>query len=140
MTDTTAAGSTPSTTPTPTPTQVQRSTGGILGKDDFLKLMVAQLQHQDPMNPMQDSDMMGQMASFSTLEQITNMAAANQTIASNLTSTGAIGLIGRTVTYTDENDIPHTGVVSKVTTAGGSPSLTVDGVDGIAPATVSQVA
>src|SRR4051794_22019705 len=131
-----------STTPVPTatPNQIQRNTGGTLGKDDFLKLMVAQLQHQDPMNPMKDSDMMGQMASFSTLEQITNMAAANQTIANNLTSTGAIGLIGRTVTYTDENDISHSGVVSKVTTAGGLPSLTVDGVDGIAPATISQVA
>jgi flagellar basal-body rod modification protein FlgD len=102
--------------------------------------MVAQLQHQDPMNPMNDNDMMGQMASFSTLEQITNMAAANEAIASNLTSTGAIGLIGRTVTYTDSNDISHTGVVEKVTTAGGTPSLTVSGVDGIEPATISQVA
>ena len=137
MTDSTAISS---TTPTSTPSTLQRKTGGSLGKDDFLKLMVAQLQHQDPMNPMQDSDMMGQMASFSTLEQITNMAAANQTIASNLTSTGAIGLIGRTVTYTDANDLTHTGVVEKVTTAGGKPSLTVAGVDGIDPATISQVA
>jgi flagellar basal-body rod modification protein FlgD len=137
MTDTTALSS---TTSTPTPTQLSRNTGGTLGKDDFLKLMVAQLQHQDPMNPMQDSDMMGQMASFSTLEQITNMAAANDTIAANLTSTGAIGLIGRTVTYTDENDLSHTGVVEKVTTAGGKPSLTVAGVDGIDPANISQVA
>jgi flagellar basal-body rod modification protein FlgD len=113
---------------------------GEMGKDAFLKLFVAQLQHQDPMNPMQDSDMMGQMASFSTLEQITNMAAANQSVAASLTSTSAIGLIGRTVTYVDENDLPHTGVVQKVTTAGGSPSLTVDGVDGIDPATITQVA
>jgi len=121
-------------------TQLERKAGGTLGKDDFLKLFVAQLQHQDPMNPMQDSDMMGQMASFSTLEQITNMASANQSIAANLTSSGAIGLIGRTVTYTDSNDLSHTGVVQKVTTAGGVPSLTVDGIDGIDPATISQVA
>jgi flagellar basal-body rod modification protein FlgD len=137
MTDTSAVSPTTTTT---TPTQFERNTGGTLGKDDFLKLMVAQLQHQDPMNPMNDNDMMGQMASFSTLEQITNMAAANEAIASNLTSTGAIGLIGRTVTYTDANDISHTGVVEKVTTAGGTPSLTVAGVDGIEPATISQVA
>src|SRR5919202_1364871 len=109
---------------TSTPTQLSRNTGGTLGKDDFLKLLVAQLQHQDPMNPMQDSEFMGQMASFSTLEQITNMAAANETIANNLTSTGAIGLIGRTVSYTDSNDVSHTGVVDKVTTTGGKPSLT----------------
>ena len=60
------------------------------------------------MNPMQDSDFMGQMASFSTLEQITNMAAANQTIAANLSSSSAVGLIGRTVTYTDDGrHLPH---------------------------------
>ena len=49
-----------------------------MGKDDFLKLFVAQLQHQDPMNPMEDSEFMGQMASFSTLEQITNMASERE--------------------------------------------------------------
>ena len=38
----------------------------ILGKDDFLKLLVTQLQHQDPMNPMDDKDFMGQMAQFSS--------------------------------------------------------------------------
>jgi flagellar basal-body rod modification protein FlgD len=135
MTDIASTSST-----SPTPTSLSRNTGGTLGKDDFLKLFVTQLQHQDPMNPMQDSDFMGQMASFSTLEQITNMAAANQTVAANLSSTSAINLIGRTVTYTDDNDISHTGVVEKVTTAGGSPSLTVAGIDGIDPATISQVA
>ena len=128
------------TSTTPTPNQIQRSTGGTLGKDDFLKLFVAQLQHQDPMNPMQDSDMMGQMASFSTLEQITNMASANQTIAASLQSTGAVGLIGRTVTYVDANDETHTGVVEKVSTAGGKPLLTVGGTDGVDPAFITQVA
>jgi flagellar basal-body rod modification protein FlgD len=116
------------------------ASNGEMGKEAFLKLFVAQLQHQDPMNPMNDSDMMGQMASFSTLEQITNMAKANETIAANLTSTGAVGLIGRTVTYTDADDVSHTGVVEKVTTAGGTPSLTVSGVDGITLSTISQVA
>jgi flagellar basal-body rod modification protein FlgD len=123
-----------------TSTQLARNTGGALGKDDFLKLLVAQLQHQDPMNPMQDSDFMGQMASFSTLEQITNMAAANETIAQNLSATGAIGLIGRKVTYTGTDKQTHTGVVEKVTTTDGKPSLTVAGVDGIDPATITQVA
>jgi flagellar basal-body rod modification protein FlgD len=118
---------------TSTPTQLSRNTSGSLGKDDFLKLLVAQLQHQDPMNPMQDSEFMGQMASFSTLEQVTNMVADNET-------TGAIGLIGRTVTYQGTDRVPHTGVVEKVTTAGGRPLLTVDGVDNVDPATITQVA
>ena len=116
------------------------SSGGEMGKDQFLKLFVAQLQHQDPMNPMNDSEFMGQMASFSTLEQVSNLAAANERVASNLTASSAIGLIGRTVSYVDENDQIHTGKVDKVTTAGGVPTLTVDGVDGVDPATITQVA
>jgi flagellar basal-body rod modification protein FlgD len=113
---------------------------GEMGKDQFLKLFVAQLQHQDPMNPMNDSEFMGQMASFSTLEQVSNLAAANERVAANLTSSSAIGLIGRTVSYVDENDQIQTGKVEKVTTAGGKPSLTVAGVAGIDPSTITQVA
>jgi flagellar basal-body rod modification protein FlgD len=124
----------------PTPTSLSRNTGGVLGKDDFLKLFVTQLQHQDPMNPMQDSDFMGQMASFSSLEQITNLAAANERIASSLSSTNAIGLIGRTVTYVDANDQIRTGKVEKVSTSDGKPFLTVDGASGVDPATITQVA
>jgi len=116
------------------------ASNGELGKDDFLKLFVAQLQHQDPMNPMNDSEFMGQMAAFSSLEQISNLAAANTQMAANLSSTSAIGLIGRTVSYVDANDQIHTGVVEKVTTAGGTPSLTVAGIDGIDPSTITQVA
>ena len=83
---------------------------------------------------------MGQMASFSTLEQVTNLAAANEKIAASLSSTSAVGLIGRTVTWTDAADVSHTGIVEKVTTAGGTPSLTVGGTDGVDPSTISQVA
>src|SRR5690606_20910180 len=54
--------------------QKQRKTGtDILGKDDFLKILMVQLQNQDPSNPMQDQEFIAQMATFSTLEQITNM-------------------------------------------------------------------
>jgi flagellar basal-body rod modification protein FlgD len=116
-----------------------RSTNSDLGKNDFLKLFVAQLQHQDPMNPMQDSEFMGQMAAFSTLEQVSNLAVANERIADSLASGNAVGLIGRTVTYTDTTDQIHTGVVEKVTTKDGKPFLTVAGVDGVAPSTISQV-
>jgi flagellar basal-body rod modification protein FlgD len=127
----------PSTTSATTATAAKQAT---LDKDDFLKLFVTQLQHQDPMNPMNDSEFMGQMASFSTLEQVTNLAAANQKIAGSLTSTSAVGLIGRTVSYVDGNDEIHTGTVEKVTTTDGKPFLTVAGVDGVDPSTITQVA
>ena len=118
----------------------KKADNGSLGKDQFLKLFVAQLQHQDPMNPMNDSEFMAQMASFSTLEQVTNLASANERMATSMTSNSAVGLIGRTVSYVDANDEIRTGKVDKVTTAGGKPLLTVDGVDGVDPSTITQVA
>ena len=92
--------STNPTTPIPVEELPKKTDNGSLGKDQFLKLFVAQLQHQDPMNPMQDQDFMGQMASFSTLEQVTNLASANEAMAGHLQLSQSVGLIGRTVTRT----------------------------------------
>lgn len=53
-------------------TENTRNTGE-LGKDDFLKLLITQVQHQDPMNPASDTDFIAQMAQFSALEQMQNL-------------------------------------------------------------------
>src|ERR671917_2880685 len=113
----------------PPSTQAAGARNAELGKDQFLKLFVAQLQHQDPMNPMQDQDFMGQMASFSTLEQVTNMAKANEAMASNLSLSQSVGLIGRTVTWTDSAKVSHTGVVEKVNQTDGKTVMTIDGTE-----------
>ena len=79
------------------------------------KLFVAQLTHQDPSSPMDTNDSMQQMASFSMVEQITNMASTNSRIAASLNTSSAVGLIGRTVTWVDAQDVSHSGTVEKVT-------------------------
>src|SRR5919112_2059436 len=88
-----------------------RNVGGTLGKDDFLKLLVGQLQHQDPLAPSDDQQWIGQMAAFSQLEQVSNTAETTQKIVDTLNTNGTLSLIGRTVTYLDEVGASHSGTV-----------------------------
>ncbi len=72
----------------------------ILGKDDFLKLLVAQLSHQDPLNPADSKEFTTQLTQFSTLEEITNMSSTLGDILSfQKSQQNAIipGLIGKVV-------------------------------------------
>jgi flagellar basal-body rod modification protein FlgD len=96
-------------------------------KNMFLKLLVAQMQNQDPMQPKDDSAWMSQMAQFSEVEQISNLASSNDKIASSLRTSQTLSLIGHTVSYTDQSGAPQQGVVDKVQIAGGSATLDVAG-------------
>jgi flagellar basal-body rod modification protein FlgD len=113
-----------------------KTTPGGMGKDDFLKLLVGQLQHQDPMQPADDSQFIGQMAQFSQLEQETNTAKSTD----QLVRASTLAMIGRTVTYTDDAEAAQTGVVQSVDIASdGTATLTVDGKGGIDAGAVTQV-
>jgi flagellar basal-body rod modification protein FlgD len=90
--------------------QERKPGNDILGKDDFLKILMTQLQNQDPMNPMEDKDFIAQMATFTSLEQMTNM---NSTLEKFVTSQKGeqllkySSMIGKEVEYSfkteDEN-------------------------------------
>ncbi|WP_062048721.1 flagellar hook assembly protein FlgD [Bacillus sp. JCM 19034] len=80
----------------------------ILGKDDFLKILIAQLQNQDPANPMDDREFIAQMAQFSSLEQMTNMNQAIQSFVQLQQSQSLVQhseLIGKTVQWKREVEI-----------------------------------
>ncbi len=79
--------------------------GGPMGKDQFVKLLVAQMTHQDPMNPMDSSQMASQLAQFSSVEQLMNISTkldtqstGNASMLDALDRNAALGMIGRTVT------------------------------------------
>lgn len=71
-----------------------------LGKDDFLKLMMAQMQYQDPLSPMDNKDMVAQMAQFTSVEQLTNIAKQITDLGQSLGSES--GLIGKQVSWNGE--------------------------------------
>lgn len=54
-------------------TEISTTTNEDINKDAFLNLLVTQLKYQDPLNPVDDKEFLGQMAQFSILEQIKNM-------------------------------------------------------------------
>ncbi|HUX51551.1 MAG TPA: flagellar hook capping FlgD N-terminal domain-containing protein [Spirochaetia bacterium] len=96
-----------------------------LDKNDFLKLLTTQLTHQDPMQPMQDTAFIAQMAQFSTLEQITNMAQGFSNVANLMKSSDALGLLGKTVSISADGKTVS-GVVNQVS-GGQFPQVLVDG-------------
>ncbi len=81
-----------------------QSTTPTLGENDFLQMLVTQLQNQDPMNPLQSTDLAAQLAQFSSVEQLTqlNSAVQNQTnaetvLTQSISNTMAATLIGKKV-------------------------------------------
>jgi flagellar basal-body rod modification protein FlgD len=117
----------------------QPGAAGLLGKDDFLKLLIGQMQNQDPLNPTDSSEYMGQLTQFSILEQVTNLADSTKAASANDYDAQAIALIGRTVTYTRADGTSATGVVERVTFSKLGPALTIGGVDGIPPVAVTTI-
>lgn len=88
-----------------------RSVPKQLGKDDFLKLLVTQLSKQDPTNPVKDQDFIAQMANFSSLEQMKNIASG----ISRMESRQAYTLVGKIISGPDMlNGEPVTGVVGAI--------------------------
>jgi len=96
-----------------------------LDKDDFLKILVTQLQNQDPTAPMQDREFIAQMAQFSSLEQMTNMSKNFSKISGVLNSSEAQSLLGRNVEILDKGATLY-GEVSQVV-RGEFPLVMVDG-------------
>lgn len=109
--------------------QAKQTGSSTLGKDDFLKILMTQLQNQDPLNPMQDKDFVAQMATFSSLEQMTNLNSSMDSFIKSVEQNQfmqASSMIGKTVTYADDQNNEYTAVVKSVLFKDGSTSFQLD--------------
>ena len=98
-----------------------------LGKDDFLKLLMAQMTNQDPTSPMENTEFIAQMAQFSSLEQMTNMSQNFERMTTMFNSSEAQSMLGRTVQIDLGAEQTTTGVVDAAT-RGISPQVQVNGM------------
>lgn len=104
-----------------------RNVSNVLGKDDFLKLLITQLQHQDPLEPMEDQDFIAQIAQFSSLEQMQNL---NNSFSYSM----GFSLMGKYISATIADEKTGKvrlveGEVSAVRSEAGVVYLVVDGED-----------
>jgi flagellar basal-body rod modification protein FlgD len=99
----------------------------VLTQDDFLKLLVAQMTQQDPLNPKSDLEMIPQMVSFSELEQSKAMQNDIALLRGEQQLLQANSLLGRTVEIQDESKARVTGQVTAVQMEEGTPKLMVNG-------------
>lgn len=127
-TSTTSVGTASASTVGQQAPPASRIPGRNLGQEDFLKLLVAQLSAQDPMNPQKDTEFIAQMAQFSSLEQTRAMQADISGLRSDQRLAQANALIGRTVTLTNANGLPFQGLVTGTVVVDGTPRILVDGL------------
>jgi flagellar basal-body rod modification protein FlgD len=101
-----------------------RENKSTLTQEDFLKLLTVQLQHQDPLKPMEDAQFMGQMAQFASLEQTKELTSTVNTLSTSLGFSSAQQFLGRNVTVNaDGTDV--SGTVSGVVMEDGLPKVLV---------------
>lgn len=119
-----------------------------LDKDAFLKLLLTELRYQDPMEPVKDKEFMAQMASFSSLEQMTNLNTGFNKLSSNITDNllpalmlqQSSTMVGREVTYTNPDDSKSslTGIIDSALIKDGKAYYVVNGKE-IAASTISEI-
>ncbi|MFC5603067.1 flagellar hook assembly protein FlgD [Sporosarcina koreensis] len=131
----------------------QRKTGpDTMGKDAFMKILIAQLQNQDPTNPMKDNEFIAQMAQFSSLEQTMNLANAFEKFAEAQNQSQLIQynqFVGKNVrwheltTQKDEAGKPiineGTGIIQSAKFVNGSVVFTMADGKELTPGNISEV-
>jgi len=96
-----------------------------MGKDQFLELLIAQMQNQDPLDPVDNKEMLAQLAQFSALEQMQNLNTKFEAFQDNTTSAIASLMIGKTAFAGDA----VSGRVTHVVNDDGAIMVNIDGTE-----------
>ena len=97
----------------------------LLKQEDFLQLLVAQLQNQDPMSPQSDTEFIGMMTQFTSLEQTQNMQADISQMRSQQEMVQAMSTLNREVMVSTEDGVTIKGVVTGFDMDGQTPKLLI---------------
>lgn len=128
----------------------KRTASSTLGKDDFLQLLMTQLQNQDPSSPMEDTEFIAQMAQFSTLEQMTNMNSTFEKFIAQQQQSQLISynqFVGKEITWHKLNELEDgtteieegTGKVASIQFKDESILFILDDGTKLEPGNISQV-
>lgn len=113
--------------------QSRGSTSSELGKEEFLKILMTQLQNQDPLNPMEDKEFISQMATFTSMEQMMNMNESISQLVQSQTVSPVIQyshLIGKEVSFYDFDE--ETGEIIEPKEIQSSSVMSVSSKEGFA--------
>ncbi len=121
-----ATGTTGTTPPAASSTSANRM---ALDPQAFLQLLVAQLQYQDPSNPVDTSSFMQQTATLSQVQTMNAMASTLTSLANAQQAQAATDLIGKSVTYSDSTGVQQSGVVTSASLLATGATVSVGGVD-----------
>ena len=105
---------------------ISNAASSVLGKDEFLKLLLTELKYQDAMDPVKDKEFISQMAQFSSLEQTTNLANSFAAFTNTQEKGSAIGMLGQGVLANDPiTGDEISGIVTSVRLEKGDPILSI---------------
>jgi len=98
---------------------------GSVNISQFLQMMLAEMQNQDPLNPMSNTDLMNQIGDMQQISASNQLTGTLQAMQVGQALSNATALIGATVTGTDSTGAAASGVVSQVSISNGTPSLQI---------------
>ncbi len=112
------------------------NTANSIGIQDFLKILTAQLNNQDPLKPLDNQEFLSQIAQFSSLQQSQQLNDKMERLLSTQSSVQSVGLLNKTVTFS-EGQTSRSGVVSEVSFVDGVPTFAVTVAGQATPVSVS---